>query len=408
MSEPTRSPRVKYLLFCILDIPFGLSTGFVATALGWYAHNGGVSVSNAVALTSATTLPHIIKFLWAPVVDYALTRKIWFWIGALISASGYVLLTIIPIQGNIGLLTWVVIGQSVGAAFIGMAVEGIMAYSTEESEKGKAAGWFQAGNLGGAAIGGGAGLFLMRVMPHPWMAGVVMAAMTMACGAALPFLRDVRPEGGGTFAVATRATLRELWGMITSATGIIGSVMLMLPIGTAALQSVFSTVATEWKASPEMVELVNGWVGAPLSIVGCLLGGALSDRMSRAYAYVLTGLVMVLVTVAMAIAPLTPPMYATFVLVYSITAGLTYGTYGGFVLDAAGQGAVATKYNILASFANAPIYYQARIDGEAFDRWGARPMLWLDAGMGVAACLVVSLLIVLLHKKARREGATAV
>jgi MFS transporter, PAT family, beta-lactamase induction signal transducer AmpG len=407
VKDPGR--RSKYLIFALLDIPFGLSSGYVAVALGWYAREAGVSVGEAVALTSATTLPHILKFLWAPVVDYTLTRRAWFWIGAVISAAAYLLLTTIPIKENVDLLKVVVVAQSVGAALIGMAVEGIMAYSTDTSEKGKAAGWFQAGNLGGAALGGAAGLYFLRVLPEPWMAGLTMAAITMATGFFLFFVDDVRPEiGKATLASATRATLRELKLMFSSARGIVGAVMFLLPIGTGSLQGVFSTVAREWNASASTVEFVNGLFSAPFVIGGCILGGWISDRMSRAYAYVVTSLFMAAVTIGMAIAPLTPEMYAVFVLAYAVASGLTYGTYGGFVLDAAGHGAVATKYNILASFANAPIYYLARIDGEAFDAWGARPMLWLDAGLGIAGCVVVSLIVFVLHRWRRGEDSRTV
>jgi MFS transporter, PAT family, beta-lactamase induction signal transducer AmpG len=399
--------RSKYLVFSLLDVPFGLSSGYVAVALGWYARQVDVSVGDAVALTSATTLPHIIKFLWAPVVDYTLSRKTWYWIGTAISAFAYLALTMIPIKENLGLLTGVVVAQSVGAALLGMAIEGIMAYSTDQTEKGKAAGWFQAGNLGGAAIGGGLGLYLLRVLPEPWMAGAAMAALTLSCGFFLAFVQNVYPAAGGKLGDAIRLSLRDLREMMSSARGIVGTIMFLLPIGTGSLQGVFSTVAREWNASPSMVELVNGWVGAPIVILGCIAGGALSDRMSRAYAYVVTSLFMAAVTIGMAVAPLTPTMYAVFVLSYTVAAGLTYGTYGGFVLDAAGHGAVATKYNILASFANAPIYYLARIDGEAFDRWGARPMLWLDAALGIAGCILVSLLIVVLRRW-RRDPVAAV
>jgi MFS transporter, PAT family, beta-lactamase induction signal transducer AmpG len=44
----------------------------------------------------------------------------------------------------------VVVISSLAVTFLAMSVESLMAYDTPDSERGRAAGWFQAGNLGGS------------------------------------------------------------------------------------------------------------------------------------------------------------------------------------------------------------------------------------------------------------------
>lgn len=409
-------PAPHPFLWLLLDLPFGLSSGYIAVALGPFVKKAllledpnDAHVMTAVsAIVAATTLPHIIKFLWAPVVDMTLSRKRWYWIGTLVSALAYFGLTLTPIRsGTLSLITWIVIIQSVGAALIGMACEGLLAHATTAKEKGKASGWFQAGNLAGFAVGGGAGLWLATSQP-PWVTASVMAALTLVCGLGLGFLDDIRSPSGGHLGGAMRTAVRDVWGLIRSARGVVGIVMFVLPIGTGAVASLFSSVASDWHASDRVVGLVNGWIAAPIMIVGCLVGGWASDKMHRAFAYVAMSLVMVAVTAGMALAPHTEVMYIVFVLTYQLTTGLTFGTYGGFVLAAAGTGAVATKYNVLASFANAPIYYLARLDGWAYDRWSANGMLWFDAALGLAGCLVIAGLIVALgHHRETNEPEAA-
>ena len=181
--------------------------------------------------------------------------------------------------------------------------------------------------------------------------------------------------------------------------------MFIAPIGTGAIS--FAAAAADWNVSHGMLEFLNGWISAPIVVLGCILGGLLSDRLDRAFAYVAASLIMVAVTIAMALAPHTPAMYLTFVTAYTVTTGLTYGTYGGFVLDAAGTGAVATKYNILASFANVPIWYMVRGDGFAYDRWHANGMLWFDALCGLGGCVLVSGLILWFRQRPAERVATS-
>ena len=48
---------------------------------------------------------------------------------------------------------------------------------TPDDEKGRAGGWSQAGNLRGAGLGGGAGLWLAQHSGHPWISGAVLARL---------------------------------------------------------------------------------------------------------------------------------------------------------------------------------------------------------------------------------------
>ena len=54
-------------------------------------------------------------------------------------------------------VTVAVLAASFASTIIGMAVESLIAHSTPDEQKGRAAGWFQAGNLGGGGLGFGAG-----------------------------------------------------------------------------------------------------------------------------------------------------------------------------------------------------------------------------------------------------------
>jgi PAT family beta-lactamase induction signal transducer AmpG len=389
----------RMLNFMVLLVPFGLTAGFVGGALGPHLRAEGLSMTDVTAVTAATSLPHLIKFLWAPVVDLTLSRRAWYWISSAVVAIAYFGLTAIPAHGHVGLLTALVIAQAVAATVLGMALDSLLAHHTTPEQKGKAAGWFQAGNLSGSAVGAAVGLWLIDHV-EAWLAGAVMAALVLGCGGGLLWIQERGGRHGGKLGPALRGLLRDLWQVLSSRRGLIAVLLFAAPIGIGSLPLL--TAAGDWDVSHELLEMFNGWISPPLVIVGCLLGGRLSDRMDRAYAYLGASLAIVVTTVPFGLLPHTPTVWLVVGSLYTLMTGVAYGAYGGFVLDTAGTGAVATKYNILASFANLPIWYMARLDGIAYDKWHTDGMVWFDAGLDLFGCLAVFAVIQLLLRRRPR------
>jgi predicted MFS family arabinose efflux permease len=278
---------------------------------------------------------------------------------------------------------------SVATTFLAMSVESLMAYGAPPAEKGRAGGWFQAGNLGGTGLGGGAGLWMAQHLPQPWMGAAVLAAACLACAAALLFLPEPpRARRGDTIGEAVGNVLRDLWGVARSRPGFLALLICFLPIGTGAATNLWSAISADWRASADTVALVTGALGGIASAIGCLAGGYLCDRMDRKRAYLVFGLLQALCAVAMALAPRTEAMYIVFVSVYWFITGLTYAAFAAVVLEAIGLGAAATKYNVFASLSNTPIAYMTLVDGWAHTRWGVAEMLDAEAAVGTAAILV--------------------
>ena len=267
-----------------------------------------------------------------------------------------------------------------------MSTESLMAYDTPGDRKGRASGWFQAGNLGGGGLGGGAGLWMAQNLSEPWIAGAVLAAVCLACCAALPFIREPPPiPRAGSYLRDIGAVLRELWSVAKSRSGALALLICFLPLGTGAAAGLWSAVADDWHASAETVALVTGVASGFVSAAGCFLGGWICDRMDRKYAYGLFGVILALCATLMALAPRTEPMFIVYTTVYSLLSGFSYAAFSAVVLEVIGRGAAATKYNLFASLSNMPIAYMTVVDGWAHTRWGASGMLYTEAVIGVAA-----------------------
>jgi PAT family beta-lactamase induction signal transducer AmpG len=389
-------------IFMVLILPFGMMSGYLTVAVAYLLTKAGVSVGDVAGLIAISFIPHTWKFLWAPVADTTLGRKTWYLIACVLSAVGFWATGAFPAtRAGLAALTVVVVVANVAVTFLGMSVESLMAYEAPDDEKGRAGGWFQAGNLGGAGLGGGVGLWLAQNLAAPWMAGVVLGLVCLLCCIALLFVEEPTAShrhknlGKSLFHVVI-----DLWNTAKSRMGAIALILCFLPVGSGAAGGLWSAVADDWKASANTVALVTGVIGGLVSAVGCVIGGWLCDRMNRKGAYVLYGVLQALCAVVMAIAPRTETTYVMFTMIYAFITGLTYAGFSAFVLEAMGLGAAATKFSLFASLSNMPIAYMTSIDGWAYGLWGAAGMLFTEAVMGaVGLVLFLGVLVVLPARK---------
>jgi MFS family permease len=364
--------------------------GYLTVTLAFLFTNAGISVEQVAMLIAVSFIPHTWKFAWAPLVDSLLTRKTWYVLGCVASAAGIAVTGALPIKpASLGLLTEVVLISNFAVTFVGMATDSLMAYATPIDLKGRAGGWFQAGNLGGSGLGGGAGLVLARNLHAPWMAGAVLAVSCLLCCFALAFVPEPPSTHRESHLGRTLINVgKDMWDVAKSRLGFLAIFLCFLPIGSGAASGLWSAVAEEWHASPNTVALVTGVMGGIVSAAGCLLGGWICDRMDRKKAYILFGILQAACAVAMGYAPRSENMYIVFTTLYAVISGLTYAGFTAFVLEAMGLGAAATKYNVFASLSNAPIAYMTEVDGWAHMRWGSTGMLNVEASLCIAGMVL--------------------
>jgi MFS transporter, PAT family, beta-lactamase induction signal transducer AmpG len=382
--------RSHPIVFLFLNIPFGAMTGFLTVTVAYLLSKAGVSAQSIAELIAISYLPHTWKFLWAPVVDTTLKRKQWYLLSAVASGVGIYATGALPYgAASLPLLTAIVLISNLAVTFNSMSVESLMAHATSENEKGRAAGWFQAGNLGGYGLGGGAGLWLAERMSVGWVPGAILGASCILCCFGLIFLEEPdESHRANGLRHAVVHIVKDLWSVARSRLGYLGLLICFLPIGTGAASNLFSAIAGDWHATADTVAWSNGVLNGLVSAVGCIVGGFICDRMDRKHAYALFGVLMSASAVAMGFCPRTQFTYVVFVLLYSFITGFAYAGFSAVVLEAIGGGAAATKYSLFASLSNMPIAYMTAVDGWAYARWGASDMLYVEAGIGMIGLLV--------------------
>ncbi len=413
MTSATTSAPERHVhpwIFLVLILPFGVIGGYLQTTLGYLLTQQHVPVSATAGLIALGFVPHTWKFLWAPIADTTLSRKRWYVIGAVLTSAGIFVMGLLPTTAAglkvLGIAAFV---GNLAVTFLGMSVESLMAYSTSETEKGRAGGWFQAGNLGGTGVGGGLGLIMAQRLAAPWMAGAILAGACLLCVIALVAVPDPAvKQRHANLAKSLRTVVGDVWSVSRARLGALALILCFLPIGSGAASGLWAAVANDWHASASTVALATGVVTGLVSAVGCLAGGWLSDRMNRKGAYVIFGVLQALCAGAMAIAPRDERNFVIFTLLYAFITGLTYAGFTAFVLEAMGLGAAATKYNLFASLSNMPIAYMTTIDGKAHDRWGSSGMLYAEGAFCLLGLVVFGIVLALWPKRATAPASPAI
>lgn len=371
----------------VLCTPFGATSGYVNVTLAYLLSHAGVSVSAVAGLIAINLVPQTWKALWAPVVDTTLTSKRWYFMAAVVTATTLAAIGFFPAgPSTLSSITILVFCNSVAVSFLAMAAENLMAHATHIQEKGRAGGWYQAGNLGGAGIGGGAALWIAQHSAIVWLPGAAMAGLFMACCFALLFVAEPQqPQRALHYLHSVRDVAVDVWVTAKSRAGFLALLICFLPIGSGAASGLWAAVAGDWRAGADTVALVNGVIGGLVSAFACVIGGYLCDRMDRKFAYALFGVFLAAVALAMAAAARTQTMFVAFTLAYAFVQGLNYASFSAVVLEAIGRGAAATKYNLYASLSNMPIAYMTIVDGWGYSGWHANGLLAADALTGLVA-----------------------
>jgi len=401
-DTPPPAPRATHpILFLVLFIPYGAVPGFLTVALAYELSRKGISTSDIAVVVGISYVCLIFKWLWAPLVDTLLTRKIWYVGSTLVCGLGLWLAgrAAMGEHPSLALISAALTVSNFTATLLAMAVESLMAATVPDGERGRAGGWSQAGNLGGQGIGGGLSLWLIQSDGLSDAAsGGVLGLLCVLCCLALFRVDDARPllkvegqvEAVGHLGV--RANLRvigsDLWQLLRSRIGVLALLICLLPIGSGAAQNLWSPIASEWHASADVVAFVTGAMSGVISALGCLAGGWLCDRIDRKLAYCVFGLLLAIAAIGMALCPRTSSQYIFWTSVYAFVVGLCYAAYCAVVLEAIGNTAAATKFSFLSSVSNAPIMLMTFVDGAAQGRWGTRGMLWTEAWCGVAGIAV--------------------
>lgn len=376
-------------LFGILYFPYGLMIGVPAVMLGWLATRAGLPVSAAATIVGIAFAPAAFKFLWAPIGDLTLTRKRWYVLANACCALAFFGMCVIPMSARtLPVLTAIVLAGALSATFIAFALQGLLLHNCDPAMLGRAAGFYQTGNMVGQTLGGGAALYLVRHLPALWMAGALLAVVVLLCNLPLLVLREPPRVGEGRMGDRVREVWRELRAMLAKVDGRLALLLAFLPIGTGNAQFLFAAVAREWKASGDFVSLVLGLVAGIAITIGTLGGGWLEDRLPQRRAYFVACAAQGALALLLLVSPREPWAFALITATYTASLGVCTAALTGMALALAKGGAASTKVSLFLAFNTLGALGLVKGAGWAHDAWGMTGMLGAEI-VTVAVCLTI-------------------
>ncbi|HLI86066.1 MAG TPA: MFS transporter [Bryobacteraceae bacterium] len=398
MEAPQHNPP---WLFAILSLPYGLGNAIITILIPYLLRKQGVPVDRIAAVVAIATAPTIWSFVYSPVVDMGLRRRTWLWLAAF-SAALFSAFGVLISARSLSALTVLLFLATAVSGLISSA-NGALLTALPATIHGRAAGWYNAGNIGGGALGGGLAIWLAGAVRVPELAVCVGLLLSLPMLAAFRVIETPLARTPAWLRIVSLA--RDLRSLVASRRTLAGLVFFLSPAGSAAIANLISGVGPDYRASAREVLLISGVAGGLLNTFGSLGGGFFCERVDTRKAYAFAGLLSAVFAGILALAPHNPFTYAAGYSGYAIAGGFAYAVFTALVLDVLGprRHAAATSYSLLAASGNVPIVYMTWLDGLGYKAWGARGLMGFDALANGAAGLGLLVFAAFTHRFWSRE-----
>lgn len=388
-------------LFGLTILPYAATGSFVQVTAPFLLSRAGVPVHTIATICAVVWCPFFLSFLWAPLVDLGWKRRNVIVLSGFCTAAALcVAISILP-SHRLVIFTALTTLVIVLGTFSSAATGGLMATLAPVEHRGRAGGWLQLGVLAGGTLIAGITMSCAEKF------GVAVAAFVLAAFAALPSLTALavaEPESARTALLpALRCVNSDIFGAFKSRRMLIAMLLLIAPTGPGAAAALFPAVASEYRMSSAATIILTGFTASIFTALGCLLGGAIADRMNRWTAFLGAGLAIGSAAILIAAAPRTALVFVAGAAGYLILSGVANATYSAFILEVIGRGprSAGAQYTWLNNLGNVPVAYMTWLDGQGHRLWGP-PGLFAVDGFGNAIPILLLCLLVARSGVAKR------
>jgi PAT family beta-lactamase induction signal transducer AmpG len=372
-------------------MPNGIANAIIVILMPYLLRQQGAPVDRIAEIVALASIPNVWYFLYSPVVDMGLRRRTWILLAAS-SAGLFSALAILLIPRSLAGVTVMLFAASALGSLISSANGALLTF-LQPSVRGRASGWYQAGNLGGGAVGGGLAIWLADRVSLPLLALGSIGLIVLPGLAA--FLIEERPAPRRALLPLFGDLFRDLGEVLWSRRTWLGLVFFLSPVSSAAVGNLISGLGPDYHAPASEVMWISGIAGGLLSALGSFFGGYVCDHMNRMTAYALAGGLSAVFAVYLALAPPSPWTYGLGYSGYAIAAGFGYAVFTALVLEVLGRRrhAAGTAYSLFVSTGNVPILYMTWLDGVAYKHGAVKALMGVDAfanGAGALVLLVIA------------------
>ena len=373
----------------LTNATFGMMNGFAVVTLPQMLAAEGVPGGHIAAITAIIISPGFWAFLFSPMLDVRLRRRTYALAFCVLAAvcTAYTVMH----HSNVATVEAVMILGYLSAAFYQGAVGGWMGSLIRADEDSRLGTWFNVANVGSS------GLIIVAGGPLILHASALQGALFMLAAMLTPpvlFLfipapapdRVLAAESFGRFSRAVLTLLRRRDVLI-------GLALFMLPSASFSLTNVLGGIGNDYHASAATVSLFAGVGSMIAGIGGSFLVPQLARRVALRPLYLAIGICGALFTLGTLLLPRAPWAFGFVFGGEIIFQALAFTVAFGIAFQIIGPDnpLAATLFTVLIAAMNLPITYMGLLDGWGYDRGGLIGSFLTDAGLSMAACLLLVL-----------------
>lgn len=345
--------RKKLFLISLLYFAEGFPYGLIFETLPTYFRIHGMSLTN-IGLLSWLSLPYVLKFLWAPAVDFLGSRRQWISSAQLLMAAP--ILALLPLDpSHPHFLLWVCIASlAILSATQDIAIDAYTIELLRASEMGIANGFRQPAYRVGMVLSGGVFVALGGVIG--WGSTYcIAAAILVLCGIIslrLPRAEVRRPEFSAS---SLKAPLKDFFsrpGFLQ-----VGLFILLYRVGELAMAPMVRPFWVDKGLTLSEIGIIAG-VGMAASVAGGLVGGIFMLRFGVFHSLWFLGLWQSVSNLGYAYVAACPGCghWGVYVasFVESFCSGLGTSAFLGFLMGVCKKEYSATQYAILSALFRIP------------------------------------------------------
>jgi len=395
LLTPTEAPAAagpeRPWLFALLIAPSAVTANGVIQGgvLAYLLRQQGVGIGHISEIISLVSLPTILYFLWSPITDFFVQRKIWVMMGAL--AAGLMMAVAFrepSLASNRAV--WLIFFSACCSQLVISSCGGMMGTLRTERARRVASSFYQCGST---AFGAASVFVLVKVSdrgPHALLIALVAALIAVPGLFALGAPRQA-VERGDSFGGAMRKLGREFKATFWRWSAVPYTVLLLFPMNSGAAVGLLPGIAQDYHVSGSQVAWMNGVGGALLMAAGALAATLIPARTRASVVYLIVGLVNAATLAVLWLGPLHPAVYFAGATLYLFTIGTGLSTFTAVVLEFLGNSGKSGsgRYSIINSLGNIPVLYMIRLDGWGGNRWGARGLPGMECVVGAAGALLL-------------------
>jgi MFS family permease len=140
-------------LFGVVVLPYGFTTAVTVLLMPYLLRKYGMPVDRIAEISAIAILPAIWSFLWSPLADTGLRRRSWIIVSS-VTAAVAAAVAVLDVHGSQAILTALLFLSNALTGLLSSAC-GALLTAMPQGMKGRASGWYQAGNVGGGAAARG-------------------------------------------------------------------------------------------------------------------------------------------------------------------------------------------------------------------------------------------------------------